>query len=101
MLHYDYLKELLKSKLKKYKELILKATSDQLKAITHSVQTYANQAIIKEKRFVNLLKSKRISPKKLLQLLVKHRALVQAILCVAFQMLIRMSSFAIVEDGGC
>lgn len=101
MLHYSFLKQLIKSKLKKYKQLILKATGDELKAITHSIQVCANQAISKQNKLLKVIQSKTLSPKKLVHLLVKHRALVQAILCVAFQMLVRMSSFAIVENDQC
>lgn len=101
MLHYDFLKLLMKSKLKSYKDLIVKATSDQLKAVTYSIHTYANKASIKEKKLLLLINSKRLNPKKLIQLLIKHRALIQSILCVAFQILLRMTSFAIVENGGC
>lgn len=85
ILHYDYFKDLIKCSAQRYKSLILQSSADQLRAVCNFLQLCAHKKIDTESKLVKVLKAKRTTPKKIIQLLLRNRAVVQAILCVAFK----------------
>lgn len=100
-LHLEYFCKLVKCNALKFKALVISSSVDQLRAIVNLLHLCADKKSGKEHKLLRLFRPKLCCAKKIKALLLKHRALVQSILCVALQVLIRMTSATILEHGEC
>lgn len=98
--HYEYFAKLVKCNLKKYTEIVLQSTIDQLRALVNLIHLCIDKKSEKQKKLLKLLRSKRLCAKKISKVFLKHKVLIQSIICVALQLLIRMTSAAIIENDG-
>lgn len=101
MIHLEYFRQLVKSTAKKYKDIIINSTLDQLRGTVELLSLCCEKKRKSERKLIKLLQCKKLCAKKISQLLIKHRVLIQSIICVALQVLIKMTSAAIIQNESC
>lgn len=99
ILHFPFLKNLVKSKSAEYKTLILNSTIEQQRTIINFVHLHADKSVAKENKLLQAIKRKRQSSKQINSVLLKYRALIQSILCCAIRVLMQMATFYLADDG--